>query len=290
MALDQIDIDKDELPAKYRNQLPKKLDSDMTFMDHVEVLRSHIVRSVISVLVLSLVVGFTISFFYDQILLAPTKPNFITYKAFCRLSELLNQPAICLKVIQMPLHNRDVSGQFMLHLSSSFMFGLILSFPYILYQIWKFVRPALKSNEASATVGVVFFCSTLFFMGVAFAFYIVIPLSYQFMATYQVSELIVNEFDLQSYMAMFTDILLACGIMFQLPMLVFLLTKIGILTPNFMIEYRRHAVVVILIAAAILTPPDVFSMILLSIPLLLLYEGSIFISRLEYKRYLKKSI
>jgi sec-independent protein translocase protein TatC len=289
MALDQIDIDKDELPSQYRS-LKKKEATDMTFMDHVEDLRGHIVRSVISIVIFSLIAAYYISFFFDEILLAPIKPDFITYKMLCNLGEYLHTDALCLKIDPKPLHNRAISGQFMLHLSSSFMFGLILAFPYIIYQIWKFVSPALKKKESSNTIMFVFFCSLLFFIGVAFAFYIVIPMSYQFMTTYKISDLIVDEFDFQGYISMFTDILIACGVMFQLPMFVLILAKIGILTPHFMVTYRKHAVVIILIAAAILTPPDVFSMILLSIPLLLLYEASIIIARVQHIRYMKKMV
>ncbi len=291
MPLDQFDIDKEELPAQYRSKLPDVLKStvpaEMTFLEHLDVLRKHLVRSSIITICVTIVVAFCISFIYDEIILAPTKNDFITFKVFCRLADLWNSPVLCMTVKEVQFHNRSMGGQFTMHMTSSFTIGMILSFPFIVYQIWSFVSPGLKNNEAKATTGIVFFCSLLFFIGIAFGYYLVMPLSHQFLASYTISNSIVNEFDLDSYLSTFIDIILACGLMFQLPMLVYILTKLGIIGGAFMIKYRKHAVAVILILAAVLTPPDVLSMILLSIPLLILYEVSIFISKIVEKRSAK---
>lgn len=282
MPLDQIDIEKDELPAEYRSQLPEgKLESQnqLSFIGHLDVLRKHIFRSALVSLAATIVVAFTISFFYDTIIMAPTKPDFITYKLLCDLGNWIHSDSLCLEIKQLSFYNRNMSGQFTMHLKSSFTIGVIIAFPFIIFQIWKFIKPALMNNERQATLGVVFFCSLLFFIGVGFAYYFVVPLSYQFFSTYTISESIVDEIDVSSYMSMFVDIILACGIMFQLPMFVYILTKLGLLGPKFMITYRKHAAVIIMILSAILTPSDVFSMILLAMPLLLLYEISIVISK-----------
>lgn len=293
MPLDQFDIDKDELPAEYKSQLPENQKSqkqELTFIGHLDVLRKHIFRSLIITLIATTFVAFTITFFYDGIIMAPTKPEFITYDFLCSLSEFINTDALCLELVELDMYNRDVSGQFTMHLKASFTIGVIIAFPFIIYQIWQFIKPGLKTEEKNATMGVVFFCSLLFFIGVGFAYYFIVPLSYQFFSTYSVSTTIVNEFDVSSYMSIFADIILACGIMFQLPMFIYLLTKLGVIGPVFLITYRRHATLVILILSAILTPSDVLSMILLALPLLLLYEISIGVSKIVEKNNLKKTI
>ena len=293
MPLDQFDIDKDELPAEYRSKLPEQQtvpSSEMTFIGHLDILRKHIFRSAIVTIIATTIVAFTISFFYDGIIMAPSRPDFITYQLLCELSDYIDSKALCLEFEETQFQVRTLSGQFTMHLKSSFTIGIILSFPFIIYQIWQFIKPGLQTNERNASFGVVFFCSLLFFIGVGFAYYFVVPLSFQFFSTYSISDALVNTFDASSYMSMFVDIVLACGIMFQLPMFVYILTKIGILTPQYLITYRKHAAVVIMILAAILTPSDVISMVLLAIPLLLLYEISIIISKVVEKNKLKKSI
>ena len=263
--------------------------TDMTFIEHLDVLRKHMMRSAILTVCVTIVIAFCISFIYDEIIMAPTKNSFITFRAFCWLAKVLDSPMLCMQVNEVMFHNRDVAGQFTMHVTSSFTMGIIVSFPFIIYQVWRFVKPGLKHTEMNAATGIVFFCSLLFFLGVAFGYYLVLPMSHQFFASYSISNSIVNEFDVSSYMSAFVDIILACGIMFQLPMLVYILSKLGLITPQFMITYRKHATVVILVLAAVLTPPDVFSMVLLSIPLIGLYEVSIFISKVIERRELKKS-
>lgn len=295
MPLDQFDIDKDELPAEYRDKLPEAVrnalpQSEMTFIEHLDVLRKHLFRSAIVTLIITCIVAFTISFIYNDIILAPTKNDFITYRIFCELATYLDSPMLCMEVKEVQFFNRDMAGQFTMHVTSSFTLGIIISFPFLIYQVWKFIKPGLKKTEANATAGIVFFCSILFFLGVAFGYYLVLPLSHQFFASYSITDnvTVVNQFDLSSYISVFVDIILACGIMFQLPMLVYILSKLGIITPAFMITYRKHAIVVIMVLSAVLTPPDVFSMVLLSIPLVGLYEVSIFISKVIEKKELKK--
>jgi sec-independent protein translocase protein TatC len=215
---------------------------------------------------------------FDSVILAPKSPDFITARILCRLGEYLNTTALCINTQQMNLINIKMSGQLTTHITVSLVAGLILAFPVILWEFWQFFKPALKANEARYARGAVFAASMLFFIGVCFGYFLLAPLSIHFLSSYEISSDVVNQINIRSYIGTLTSICLATGLVFELPIVAFFLTKIGVITPTFMRKYRKHAIVVIFVLAAIITPPDIFSQSLVAIPLLILYEISIFIS------------
>lgn len=257
----------------------------MSFLDHLEVLRWHLIR-----IVIALFIGASLAFVFkyivfDVIVLAPANNEFITYRLFCKLSQFLNLgDGLCFDDLKFELINLSMAGQFSMHIVVSLIAGVILAFPYILYEVWRFIKPALKNAEKNYARGLVFWGSFLFLSGVAFGYYVITPLSVQFLGSYTVSELVMNQISLRSYISTVTTITLSTGIVFQLPILVYFLSKLGFVTPLLMRTYRRHAIVGVLLLSAIITPPDISSQVLVSLPLLLLYEISILISRMVEKR------
>lgn len=252
---------------------------EMPFLSHLEALRWHFVRSLVAVVTISIVVFVNKSFVFDTIILAPKNINFITYKFLCKLSEQFNfGEVLCINKISFTVTNIDMTGQFTIHLFVSFILGAIIASPYVFWEFWSFVKPALYTGEKKSAKGAVFFISLLFIAGVLFGYYLIAPLSINFLGSYQVSEEITNQINLGSYINTLSMLCLASGAVFELPMLVYFLSKIGLVTPQFMRNYRRHAIVVLLIIAGVITPPDVTSQILVCFPLILLYEISIFIS------------
>ena len=265
-------------------------EAEMSFLEHLEVLRWHIVRSSVALILCATAAFVAKRFVFDELILTMSKSEFITYRFFCDFSHTLGLgDKLCFSDIQFNLINISMSGQFMTHIIVSLVVGVIAAFPYILFEIWRFVRPALTSGEKTSARGVVFSGSFLFLTGVFFGYFVIAPLSVQFLGNYTVSAAIQNQISLNSYITTVSTIVLACGIIFQLPLMVYFLTKMGILTPEIMKKYRKHAVVLTLILSAIITPPDVSSQILVSIPILILYEISIFISKLVIKREEKAS-
>ncbi len=267
MALDQLD---DEFSD------PK----EMSFFDHIDAFRGHIVRSVIAVLVLSIIAFFNKYLMFDVILLGPMHTDFWTYEMLCELSHrFTNSDEFCIKEMGFTLSNISMSGQFSEHIFISFITGIILAFPFILWELWKFIKPALSKKETRYARGLVFFSSTLFFIGILFGYFLLSPLSINFLGSYKVSELVSNEINLDSYVSFIATLTFATGLIFEMPILVYFLAKIGILTSAWMRKSRRYAIVVILILAAVLTPsPDIASMVLMFIPLYSLYEVSILVA------------
>lgn len=252
---------------------------EMTFLEHLEELRWHIVRAVGSIGVFAILAFIFIREIYDKVILAPSKPTFWTYQKMCELSKTTGFVDLCIEKLNFTLQSRQMAEQFTMALTSSLMVGLVFAFPYAFWELWRFIMPGLRKSERRAARGAVFFVTTLFFMGVLFGYYIVSPLAINFLANYQLDPRIVNEFDISSYISTLATLTLGCGLMFQMPIVVFVLSKIGIVTPHFMKTYRRHAFVVILILSAIITPsPDIYSQILVAMPLSLLYEVSIWVS------------
>ena len=252
---------------------------EMSFIDHLEELRWHVIRSVIAVLVFSIAAFVNKAFVFGELILGPSKTSFWTYQMLCKLGDKMGTPGMCISEMPFTLQSRELSSQFSMHITASFVFGLVCGFPYLFWEIWRFVKPGLHPTERNTSRGAVFFVSVLFMSGVLFGYYIVSPMSIQFLASYQVDPSILNEFDISSYVSTLTTLTLACGIMFQLPVIVFFLTKVGIMSPEIMRVYRRHAIVVILIIAAFLTPsPDLLSQLLVATPMYLLFEVSIFVS------------
>lgn len=258
---------------------------EMSFLDHLEILRWHLIRSGIAILLFSVLAFIFKEIIFDVVLLAPKDPNFLTYRFLCNISQALGLgDALCIKESPFSLMNINMAGQFSAHLLTSFYAGFILAFPYVFWEIWRFVLPALKEKEAKVSRGIVFFSSLLFLTGVIFGYFVIAPLSINFLGSYQVSQTVANQISLTSFISTVTTISLANGIIFELPILVYFLTKIGLLTPQFMRTYRRHAMVITLILSAIITPPDITSQILVSFPLIILYEISIQISKAIVKK------
>jgi sec-independent protein translocase protein TatC len=256
----------------------KKGEKEMSFLEHLEELRWHIIRSILAVVILMIVAFIFKNVIFDTVILGPKNPNFITNRLLCQLGEYLNTTALCINTKPLNLINIKMSGQLTTHITVSMVAGLILAFPVILWEFWQFFKPALKPNEARYARGAVFAASMLFFTGVSFGFFMLAPLSIHFLSTYEISPDVVNQINVRSYIGTLTSICLATGLVFELPIITFFLTKIDLITPKFMRTYRKHAIVVIFILSAIITPPDVFSQTLVAIPLLILYEVSILIS------------
>lgn len=253
--------------------------SEMSFLDHLEVLRWHLVRSAIVVGVAAISAYIFSRWLFDHIILAPKNPDFITYKWLCKLSYLtMGNDALCIKEVPFTLINIDMSGQLTTDIKVSFFSGLIIAVPYICWEFWRFISPALREKERKSATGFVFYISALFLIGILFGYYIILPLSVNFLGTYQVSTQVINQISLESFISLVTTLTLASGVIFELPVLVYILSRLGFITPAFMRKYRRHAIVATLVIAAVITPPDVTSQVLVTIPILILYEISIFIS------------
>jgi sec-independent protein translocase protein TatC len=257
----------------------KSGEKEMSFLEHLEELRWHIIRSVLAIVVFMVVAFVFKSFIFDNIILAPKSPGFWTNRMLCNLGQaLLHNDALCINTKPLSLINIKMSGQLTTHIAVSMVAGVILAFPVILWEFWKFFKPALKDNEAKHARGAVSAASLLFFTGVLFGYYMLSPLSVHFLSSYEISPEVTNEINIRSYIGTLSSICLATGLVFELPIISFFLTKVGIVTPSFLRRYRKHAIVVIFILSAIITPPDVFSQTLVAIPLLMLYEVSIIIS------------
>ena len=267
----------------------KKNEKEMSFLEHLEELRWHIIRAVIAIFVLMITAFIFKDIIFDKIILAPRSPEFITARLLCQLGEYMDIEALCINRGDWTLININMSGQLTTHIMVSLVSGLILAFPVVLWEFWNFFQPALKPNEAKYAKGTVFASSMLFFIGVLFGYFALAPLSIHFLSSYEVSFDVSNQINIRSYIGTLTSICLATGLVFELPIIAFFLTKVGIITPQFMRTYRRHAILVIFIIAAIITPPDVFSQILVAMPLLILYEVSIFISARVMKQKEKDS-
>lgn len=260
----------------------------MTFLEHLEELRWTLVRSAIAIVVAMLAAFMAKDFVFDQIILAPKHGEFITYRLFCALGQALGMgEALCIGDLNFTLQNISMSGQFFTHLMVSFVAGFILAFPYVLWEFWRFISPGLHPTEQRSLRGVVVFATILFLLGVAFGYYLLAPLSIQFFGSYQVSGSVANAVALDSYVAMITSVTLWTGILFEMPLVILFLTKAGLVGPAFLRTYRKHAFVAILIAAAILTPPDVVSQLIVSGPLMLLYEFSILLSARVERQMIK---
>lgn len=252
--------------------------AEMGFTDHIEALRWHLVRALVAIIIGALVVFFNIDFVFQKIILGPANNDFISYRMLCKLGKMIHVDALCLDALKIKFQNNELSGQFMMSFSVSFMLGFILAFPYVFWEFWKFVKPALKAHELKYARGIVFWSSTLFFVGVAFAYFLIAPFTINFFANYQLSPQFENIITITNYYDTMSDLILGLGIVFELPIIVYFLSRVGILTPKVMRDQRRIAIVVIMVVAAVITPPDWFSIFLVAIPLVLLYEAGIVVS------------
>ncbi|MEY2962929.1 MAG: hypothetical protein RL754_190 [Bacteroidota bacterium] len=256
----------------------------MSFLEHLAELRWHLMRSAVAVLIFSVVAFIAKELVFDVIILGPKQPDFFTYRMFCEFSAYLGGEAFCFDEVPFEVLNMRMSGQFQMHLWVSIIAGLVVAFPYVFWEIWRFIKPGLHDVERKSSRGVIFFTTVLFVLGVLFGYYLIVPLSIQFLGTYAVSAEVVNRIDLTSYISMVSSVTLATGILFQLPIVVYFLSKIGVVTPQLLKSYRRHAIVGILLLSAIITPPDVASQVLVTVPVLVLYQISILVSARIVKR------
>jgi sec-independent protein translocase protein TatC len=262
----------------------EKTNSSMSFLEHLAELRWHLMRSAVAVLIFSVVAFIAKELVFDVIILGPKQPDFFTYRMFCEFSAYLGGEAFCFDEVPFEVLNMRMSGQFQMHLWVSIIAGLVVAFPYVFWEIWRFIKPGLHDVERKSSRGVIFFTTVLFVLGVLFGYYLIVPLSIQFLGTYAVSAEVVNRIDLTSYISMVSSVTLATGILFQLPIVVYFLSKIGVVTPQLLKSYRRHAIVGILLLSAIITPPDVASQVLVTVPVLVLYQISILVSARIVKR------
>lgn len=260
---------------------------EMSFVDHLEELRWTLFRSFISIGVFAVVAFINKQFVFEKVLFGPTKPDFFTYKFLCSLSEKIGIDFICIDTINYTVVNLELSGQFMTHLTTSVALGFIFAFPYLVWEVWKFVKPGLHPNEMKASRAVILSSAFLFFIGVLFGYFVLVPFGINFLSTYSVSSAIKNTFSLSNYIGFITMFVLSSGIMFQLPVAVFLLAKMGLVSAGMMRDYRRHAVIVIFIIAAIITPADIGTMFVVSIPLWILYEISIYVAAVVGNKAIK---
>lgn len=254
--------------------------AEMSFFDHLEDLRWHLVRSAFALVAFS-IFGFVYTQeILDNVIFGPTNADFPSYIALCKLSHWIGMgDKLCITPVKVTFLNYKMVGQIMLQFKLAFMIGFVCAFPYIFWEFWRFVKPALKEKELKGARGAIFWVSFQFFLGIAFAYFLMAPFTINFLASYTVTDKALNQFFMDDYFDLMTQIVLGMGLLFELPILVFFLTKLGILTPDFLRAYRRHAIVVILILAAVITPPDLIDQLIVFAPLYCLYEISIFVSK-----------
>ena len=266
---------------KRKEKTPKQ---EMSFLEHLEELRWHVIRAFLAIVVFSVIAFLNKSFIFDKVILHPKMPDFWTNRMFARLADLTGIDALRINDHEFQLISISMSGQFMTHIWTSLVAGLIVASPFVIFEFWRFVKPALYEKEQRYSVGAVFYMSFLFVLGVLFGYYLIVPLSVHFLGSYSISATVENQINILSYISTVTTVTLAGGIVFELPVFVFFLSKVGILSPELMKKYRRHAYVALLIISAIITPPDVFSQIMVCLPLVLLYEIGIVISKRVKKK------
>ena len=270
----------------------KNLEAEMSFFDHLDVLRAHLLRSALAITVFTILAFVYYDFIFDTIIMGPKKADFWTYQAMCKIGAYFDMgPDFCIKDIPGRIINTELAGQFTLQLNSSLLTGVVLGFPYLLWEVWRFVKPALHENERKSASGFVFYATILFIIGLAFGYFLVAPLSINFLSNYTVSTVIENTITVDSYLSTVATLTLGTGVVFELPIVIYILSKLGIMAPEFMKEKRRYAIVIILIIAAVVTPtPDILTMLTVSFPLFLLYEVSIGVSKSVQKRKEKEEL
>lgn len=263
MPLDQIDVDNIDVPAGDADS------REMSFLDHLEELRWHLIRAIVSILVIAIIVFVMKDFVFRNIIFAPKDADFLTYRFFCWISD-----ALCFTPPDFKVQAFKIEEQFVTHIKVSIILGFIASFPYVFYEMWKFVKPGLYKKEATAARGIVGVCSFLFLVGVAFGYFIITPFALTFLTNYNLADTIAQP-TLTSYVNNLIMYTLPTGLIFELPVVMFMLAKIGLVTAKDLKSYRKVALVVILVVAAVITPPDLMTQLMITIPLYGLYEISI---------------
>jgi sec-independent protein translocase protein TatC len=280
MSIKALSGGKGKKEKKSKNQ-----SGEMSFLEHLEELRWHLVRSSAAVVVGAVFVFINVKFIFDKILFAPKYPGFITNRFFAWIAEKMNSPELRINTKPFEIINIDMAGQFTTHLTIAMIGGIIISIPYIFWEFWSFIKPALYDKEKRYATGAVFFSSLLFLLGVLFGYFLIVPLTTQFFGSYRISEEVVNQINLNSYISSVSTVILGSGIVFELPIIIYFLSKVGIISSSFLKTYRKHSYVALLLLAAIITPPDIFSMMLVSGPLISLYElGVVLAKQIERKR------
>lgn len=273
--------------------MARKTDKDpqeMSFLDHLEELRWHLIRSTLAVVIVATVAFIFREFLFDVIIFGPSYPDFISYETLCRISKVFGMNKGCIGEgdLDFIVQSRKVAGQFNAAIWTSISAGVVIAFPYILYEFWKFISPGLYEKERKYSKGFIVIASILFFMGVLFGYYVIVPLTVNFLSSFKISDMVVNEFDIDSFISLVRSSVLAAGIIFELPIIIYFLTKIGLVTPEFLKKYRKYALVIVLILAAVITPPDISTQVIVAVPILILYEISIWISYFVVKREEKR--
>ncbi|WP_299121611.1 twin-arginine translocase subunit TatC [uncultured Tenacibaculum sp.] len=263
-------------------------EKEMSFLDHLEELRWHLVRSFASIFIVAIIIFININFVFNEILLAHLKPDFATYQFFCRVFSAIGiDSSFCKIEFAQELQVLNPTEELMTGIWSSLILGFVIAFPYILWEFWRFVAPGLHSSERKKSRGFIFTSSFLFFLGVLFSYYVILPMSVYFFYNFSIGDAIVKNFKLGAYISLITNTLLGVAVFFELPVIIFFLTKIGLVTPQFLRKYRKHALVLVLILSAIITPPDVASQVIVSVPIMILYELSIYVSQFVIKKQQK---
>ncbi len=267
----------------------KKVNPDeMSFLDHLEELRWHLIRATLAIVIVGTVAFIFKDFIFDEIIFAPANADFISYDLLCRVATIFGSDKGCVNEMDFTIQNRTMGGQFNAAIWTSIIVGLVVAFPYIVYEFWRFISPGLYEKERKNSRGFILVSSLLFFMGVLFGYYIIAPLSINFLANFTVGDMVKNEFDIGSYIGLVRSSAIAAGLIFELPILIYFFTKIGLVTPQFLRKYRKYALVIVLIVSAIITPPDISTQVIVSIPILILYEASILISAFVMRKELKE--
>jgi sec-independent protein translocase protein TatC len=263
-------------------------EKEMSFLDHLEELRWHVIKATAAIIIAATAACLAKGFLFDVLIFGPTKSDFFTYEFLCNASRLMGFESFCDTNFDFEVQSRTMAGQFSAHIWTSITFGFIIAFPFVIYQFCKFISPGLLHKEKNNSRGFIFISSILFFIGVLFGYYIVCPLSINFLGTYSVAELVHNDFDLNSYIGLIRASTLASGLIFELPIIIYFLTKIGLITPEFLKKNRKFALVIVLIFAAVITPPDIASQVIVAIPVIVLYQVSILISRIVIRNQKRK--
>tara|TARA_R110002072_G_scaffold49219_1_gene133908 strand:+ start:21 stop:848 length:828 start_codon:yes stop_codon:yes gene_type:complete len=270
--------------------MAKKDLNEMSFLDHLEDLRWHLIRIVLAVVIVATLAFIFSRFIFKSIIFAPLEmTTFPTYTLLCNAANFINvETTFCNEEMPLILQNRTMAGQFSADIWTAILGGFIISFPYVIYQLWKFISPGLHEDERKHSRGFIIISSLLFFIGVLFGYYVITPLSLNFLANYSISELVDNQIDISSYIGLVRTSALAAGLIFELPIIIYFLTKIGLVTPEVLRKYRKYALVIVLILSAIITPPDIASQVIVAIPIIILYQVSIYISKVVIRNQKRK--
>ncbi|MDR6923544.1 MULTISPECIES: twin-arginine translocase subunit TatC [Chryseobacterium] len=260
---------------------------DMSFLGHIGELRGHLIRSIIAIIIAAFAVGFNINWIMDHIFFGPTRNDFPTFKVVNHFSRMiLGEDSIHLPK-DFPVRVQRLYQQFNVMMAVSIFGGMVAAFPYIVWELWRFISPALHPKERKNSIYIINAVWILFMTGVLCGYFLILPFAVNFGVIFKISDIIVPLYDLSDYTTLFLQVVIGMGVIFLFPILIYFLTSIGILTPMFMKTYRRHAIVLIMVVAAIITPADVLSMLMAAFPLLILYEFSIMMCNITYKRVQK---